>query len=101
MFEYDQDSSLDVQEAAIERRGTAIIHDLSYASPTLGRVSAYLVEPIGKSACPAIIFLHWGQGDRSTFLSEALAYAESGVESLLIDESPLRHFPMPNQLTGE
>ena len=46
-------------------------------------------------------FCTGGQGDRSTFLSEALAYAESGVESLLIDESPLRHFPMPNQLTGE
>lgn len=101
MFDYDQNASLEVQESSAERRGAAIVHDLSYASPTLGRVSAYLTEPDGKSRCPAIIFLHWGQGDRATFLSEALAYAESGVECLLIDESPLRHLPMPNQMTPD
>jgi len=78
-----------------------LVRDLSFASPTLGRVSAYLTEPAEKSRCPAIIFLHWGQGDRLTFLSEALAYAESGVASLLVDESPLRHFPMPNQMTPD
>lgn len=107
MFDYDGSASLDVQEASIEQRGRAVVHDLSYASPTLGRVSAYLVEPsgdarpAGANLCPAAIFLHWGQGDRTSFLSEALAYSESGVVSLLIDESPLRHFPMPNQMTPE
>ena len=97
-FDYDQTAPLDCREGAADRRGQAIVHDLSYASPTLGRVPAYLVEPRQRSRCPAIIFLHWGQGDRSTFLSEALAYAEAGVESLLIDESYFRHFPMPNQM---
>jgi cephalosporin-C deacetylase-like acetyl esterase len=101
MFDYDRTIPLQVQESSAEKRGAAIVHDLSYASPTLGRVSAYLTEPAEKSRCPAIIFLHWGQGDRATFLSEALAYAESGVESLLVDESPLRHFPMPNQMTSD
>ena len=101
MFDYDRNAPLEIQESIAEKRGAAIIHDLSYASPTLGRVSAYLTEPAEKSRCPAIIFLHWGQGDRATFLSEALAYAESGVASLLVDESPLRHFPMPNQMTPD
>jgi dienelactone hydrolase len=100
-FDYDQTAPLDCCEAAADRRGLATVHDLSYASPTLGRVPAYLVEPRQRSRCPAIIFLHWGQGDRSTFLSEALAYAEAGVESLLIDESYFRHFPMPNQMLPE
>lgn len=101
MFDYDREAPLEVQESGVERRGAAIVHDLSYASPTLGRVSAYLTEPVGKTRCPAIIFLHWGQGDRATFLSEALVYAESGVECLMVDESPLRHFPMPNQMTPD
>jgi dienelactone hydrolase len=101
MFDYDPNAPLEVQESSAEKRGAAIIRDISYASPTRGRVSAYLTEQAEKSRCPAIIFLHWGQGDRASFLSEALAYAESGVASLLIDESPLRHFPMPNQMTPD
>jgi cephalosporin-C deacetylase-like acetyl esterase len=101
MFDYDRNAPLDIQESSAERRGAAFVRDLSYASPTLGRVSAYLTEPVEKSRCPAIVFLHWGQGDRASFLSEALAYAESGVASLLVDESPLRHFPMPNQMTPD
>jgi dienelactone hydrolase len=98
-FEYQRAAPLHVREARCEIVGTATIHDISYANPAFGRVSAYLLEPKCGDPVPAIVFLHWGQGDRSTFLSEALAYAEAGVESLLIDESRMSHF-LPANPTG-
>ena len=88
MFDYDGRAQLDVREAGIERRGRAVVRDLSYASPTLGRVSAYQVEPAaevrpaGEALCPAVVFLHWGQGDRASFLSEALANKRLTVDTI-------------------
>lgn len=46
---------------------------------------AYLVVPKGTGTFAAIEFVHWGQGNRSEFLSEALFYAKAGVLSLMID----------------
>lgn len=100
-FDYERNAPLDVRKAGSEHIEQATVHDLSYANPAAKRVSAYLVEPQLRPKCPAIIFLHWGQGDRSTFLSEALAYAEAGVESLLVDESRMSHVIPPNQMTPE
>jgi len=100
-FDYDRNAPLDIREAGCERIGPATVHDLSYANPAARRVSAYLVEPRSQGRVPAILFLHWGQGDRSTFLSEALAYAESDVESLLIDESRMSHLVPPNTMTPD
>jgi dienelactone hydrolase len=100
-FSYDRDAPLDIREAGSERLERATVHDLSFANPAATRVSAYLVQPDSLSICPAVLFLHWGQGDRATFLSEALAYAEVGVESLLIDESRMSHFIVPNSMTPD
>jgi len=83
-FDYDANQPVDVRDSGAERRGQVSIHDISYASPG-GRVPAYLVVPDGKRPFAAIEFVHWGQGDRSEFLSEALVYAEAGAISLLID----------------
>src|SRR5262249_16183337 len=95
-FAYDRDAPLDIREGGAEQLQRATVHDLSFANPAATRVSAYLVQPDSVSICPAILFLHWGQGNRATFLTEALAYAEVGVESLLIDESRMSHFIVPN-----
>ena len=100
-FEYERTTPLDVHEAGYDTIETATLHDLSFANPVAARASAYLVEPKGSGPFPAVMFLHWGQGDRSTFLSEALAYAESGVESLLIDESRMSHFMPTNMMSAE
>jgi pimeloyl-ACP methyl ester carboxylesterase len=51
-----------------------------------GRVEAYVVEPADGRARAGILFLHWlgeHRSDRTQFLSEARAYAELGVRSVL------------------
>lgn len=84
-FSYDPAAPLDVRETRVESLPGATVHDVSYGSPKGGRVPAYLVVPRGEGPFAGIIFVHWGQGDRSEFLSEALGYARSGAVSLLID----------------
>src|SRR5262249_25798354 len=55
------------------------------ASPRQGRVTAFLVVPRGKGPFAAILFGHWGGGNRAEFLSEAELYAQVGAISLLMD----------------
>jgi len=85
MFAYDQTAPLDIRESGVEKVPGGSVHDISYASPKGGRVTAYLVIPEGKGPFAAIEFVHWGQGNRTEFLSEALSYARRGAISLLID----------------
>lgn len=85
LFDYDSTMPLDVKEIRVEERNGAFIHDISYASPKGGRVSAYLVAPSGKGKFAGIIFMHMRPGSRNTFLDEALSLAKAGAVSLLID----------------
>lgn len=89
-FDYDQKAPLDIQEAGVERRGAVTVHDISYQSPSGGRVPAYLVVPAGKGPFAAVIWGHWYMTgseflNRKEFLAEAVAVAPAGVVSLLID----------------
>lgn len=84
LLEYDASAPLDVKEAGSEDRGSARVVDLSYASPLGGRVPAFLVLAQAEGRRPAVLFVHPGQGDRSTFLDEAVELAERGVASLVI-----------------
>lgn len=84
-FAYDARLPLDFREAGVETLDGASVRDVSYASPKGGRVTAYLVVPAGRGPFAAVEFVHWGQGDRTEFLSEALLYAKGGAVSLLID----------------
>jgi dienelactone hydrolase len=93
LLEYDRAAPLDVKEVSAETRGGVTLHDLSYASPKGGRVTAYLVVPPGKGPFPAILFQHWGQGNRSSFVAEALLYARAGAVALLIDAPFSRPHP--------
>jgi dienelactone hydrolase len=76
--------------APTERDG-ARTHDIRFADDA----EAYLVEPLGSGAGPAILFLHWfdteaPDGNRTQFLSEAEALArDHGVVSVL----PQGRFP--------
>ena len=85
MFDYDRDIALDLREVGIEDKAGIQVHDISYASPKGGRVSAYLVVPPGKGKFAGIIFMHARPGSRANFLDEALSYARMGAVSLLID----------------
>ena len=84
-FTYDDKAPLDFRDAGQEAVEGATVHDISYASPKGGRVPGYLVVPPGSGPFAGIVYVHWGQGDRTEFLSEALLLAKSGVESLTID----------------
>ncbi len=89
-FDYDQKAPLDIQEIGVARRGEVTVHDISYASPKGGRVTAYLVIPQGKGPFATVLWGHWYMPgseflNRKQFLEEAVALAPSGVVSLLID----------------
>jgi dienelactone hydrolase len=84
-FIYDDKAPLDFRDQGQETVEGASVHDVSYASPKGGRVPGYLVLPAGPGPFAGIVFVHWGQGDRTEFLSEAVGLAKAGVVSLMID----------------
>jgi dienelactone hydrolase len=100
-FAYDPAAPLDLRLGDSTVLGTAIIHVVTYASPKGGRVPAYLVVP-ARAIPPyaGIVFVHWGQGNRSEFLAEATALAPRGIESLLID-APYNRLDDPNRNTPD
>jgi cephalosporin-C deacetylase-like acetyl esterase len=85
LFDYDPGAGLDVEEAGVEYHEQVAVHDLSYASPMGGRVTAYLVVPPGEGPFAGILFAHPGDGSRASFLDEALTLAQAGGVSLLVD----------------
>ena len=89
-FDYDARDPLSVEESALEVIEGADFRELSYASPHGGRVPAYLIAPQADGPHAGIVFVHWGQGNRSEFVSEALVYAQAGAVSLLIDAPHMR-----------
>lgn len=83
MFEYDPQIPLDLSIAGERSGERCTVLDASYASPLGGRVPAYIVVP-GPGAGSArpkrfagLVFLHHGQGNRTTYLAEAEALAPS------------------------
>jgi cephalosporin-C deacetylase-like acetyl esterase len=94
MFDYSQESPLDVQELGFEARDRANVYDISYANPDGARVAAYSVVPRKECQFAGVIFLHGGGQDRSAFLKEALSLAQSGAVSLLINEPSVRATPL-------
>jgi cephalosporin-C deacetylase-like acetyl esterase len=101
MFDYDQKVPLDVKEVGFRDTDGARIHDINYASPKFGRVTAYLVEPSVKGEYAGMVFGHWGYGNRTEFLPEAILYARAGVVSLLIDYPWVRPAPWRRNEPGE
>ena len=61
------------------------VQDVSYISARKGRVPGYLVRPAGEGPFAGIVYMHWGQGDRTEFLSEGVLLAKRGAISLMID----------------
>ena len=91
LFRYDTKADLGVQEAAIEHREGAAVHDLSFiAVPgTKQRIKGYLVVPKGNGPFAGVLWMHWlGEpktSNRSQYLDEAVALASKGVVSVLVD----------------
>jgi cephalosporin-C deacetylase-like acetyl esterase len=86
LFDYDDSAAVDVNVTRSERDDSgATIQDLTYASPRGGRVPAMLVFPQKAGKYPAVVFLHWNGGNRTSFLPEAVALSRLGVVSLLVE----------------
>ncbi len=100
IFDYDQNAPLDVKEAGVINRTGVRIHDINYASPKGGRVTAYLVVPVEEGRFAGIVFGHWGNGTRTEFLPEAMLYAKAGVVSLLVDDLGVRPAPWRRSAPG-
>jgi cephalosporin-C deacetylase-like acetyl esterase len=88
LYDYDPKAPLELHEQGIEQRGGLAVRDISYASPKGGRVTAYLIVPPGAGPFAAVLFMHGGNGNRSSLLPGALNLARNGAVCLLID-SPL------------
>lgn len=90
-FDYDKSAPLELKTLGTEKRGEAMVHDITYASPKGGVVPAYLVVPAkGKGPFAGVIWGHWywrnsDMRNRKQFLDEAIALTQAGVVSLLTD----------------
>ncbi|MDH7568704.1 MAG: alpha/beta fold hydrolase [Armatimonadota bacterium] len=89
LFDYDATRPLDLKERAVRRQGAVEEHDVSFASPKGGRVTAFLLVPRGKGPFAGILFLHGATGTRRSLLPGARMLCEAGAVCLLID-APLR-----------
>ena len=82
-----------LEETLVKDFGFARLMDLSYRSPRGGRVNGYAVIPTGVAHPAGIVWQHWGQGDRSSLLPEALVLARRGAASILINSPTNRPNP--------
>lgn len=109
LFDYDPGARLDLQVTGAEvlSKEGVTIEQVTYASPIDGRVTATVVAsprsdlPGRKESArrAGIIFMHWGQGDRSEFIWEATLLARSGAVCVLVDAPWAR--PQPWKQVGE
>jgi dienelactone hydrolase len=85
LFDYDSHRPLDIHDNTVKDFNCGVIHDITYASPSGGPISAYLIVPKSHGPFAAMVFGHWGNGTRGEFIPEAKANACAGVVSLLPD----------------
>lgn len=85
LLAYDQKAPLDIQATSVVERNGVKLHDINCASPKGGRITAYLVVPPTKGPHAGLVYGHWGNGNRTEFLSEAISLARAGAVSVLID----------------
>jgi dienelactone hydrolase len=83
---YDATAAFDLREKDEPRdEGGASVHDVSWASPFGGRVTAWLVVPAGEGPFAGLVYLHGSETWRDDFLDEAIAMAHGGAVSLVLD----------------
>lgn len=91
-----------MRQTNIEKRGNTLLIELNYAGAGGDRVPAYLVLPKGNGPFAGIIWGHWlkkgsALANKDEFLAEALALANAGVVSLLVDAPQVRHDFVPEK----
>ena len=93
LFAYDATAALKLTQAPLEPTPEARVFEIQYDSPRGGRVTGYLVEPRSRGRFAGLVFGHWGEGNRTEFLPEALRYAQAGAVSIMIDYPWVRPQP--------
>ena len=88
-FDYDATAPLALETKGTEEKPQAYVFDVTFASFG-ARVPAWLVEPKTPGPHAGLVFLHHGQGNRTTFLEEAVGLAARGVVSLTFDAPSMR-----------
>jgi dienelactone hydrolase len=95
LFGYDARAPLAAKDLGVINPGYPLpVHNVSYASPKGGRVTAYLVDPPGKQRKPGIVYLHGSGGNRTELLVPAVWMASRGAVTLTVDAPDARH-PTP------
>jgi dienelactone hydrolase len=94
-FTYDVSAPLDLRLVSSEKRGEVTIQEITFASPHGGVVPASIVLPAGSGKFAAVIWGNWlmpnaANSNRTEFLEEAIALAQAGALSLLIDAPQAR-----------
>jgi cephalosporin-C deacetylase-like acetyl esterase len=94
LFQYRVSAPLHFQDRLIRTTDNGVrISEMTFDSPRGGQVTGYLVSPSGPGPFAAILFGHWGLGNATEFLPEAIHYAERGAVSLLPDWPWVRQPP--------
>ena len=104
-FAYDAAAPLELRRLTTSTAGgirtEQITYRSPYRSPQGGDVPATVIAPaVAPRRGPAVVFVHWGLGDRHGWIDEARLLARHGVVSLLIDAPFLRArdgAPVPEQ----
>jgi len=73
-----------------------VVHDISYASPRGGRVTAYVAVPPGHGPFPAVIYAHGSGGSRRDLLPDAVWMAARGAVTMTIDDPFARNPQLEN-----
>ena len=86
LFTYDASLPRNSRAERILEEDDAKLSELTYSSTMGGTVNGYLVEPVtsGKNRA-GIVFGHWGPGNRTEFIPEAMAYARAGAVCVLVN----------------
>jgi dienelactone hydrolase len=90
IFAYDSSKPLRLELANTETVDGIGVTEISYDSPKIGRVPGYLAVPAGKGPFGGIVYMHWGQGDKSEWLAESVIMAKRGAVCIAIDAPYLR-----------
>ena len=90
IFSYDATKPLNVRFGKTEVVNTVQVTEITYDSPKTGRVPGYLVIPPGPGPFGGIVYMHWGQGNKSEWLAESLDMARRGAVCVMIDAPYLR-----------
>ena len=100
LYHYDKSLPLGIDSALLHEDPDYRVFEITYESPVDGKVTAYQTEPSNQGKYPAIVFGHWGYGDKTEFLSEAILYAQAGTISLLVDCPWVRPFPWKKNINN-